>query len=236
MTIAAGAPIMAQMPAYKRSQILARTAEIIQERRESLAQTIAAEVVNAKMRKALVVRCGVFLCFAALLGFGQEYSQTRLAVGAVTRTPGEIVSVPVYFTPAENAQMGQVEADLVFPKSALEFTGVEISLLFKEHGGAIQASLQESPGDAGKSIVRWRVGPESKEKQIALPTGIIAYFTFQIAADAELGSRLTLKNENVVVWDLNDPPEKVSAVQSFEGAITVSSVEAPIAACFFYMH
>jgi len=39
-----------------------------------------------------------------------------------------------------------------------------------------------------------------------------------------------------VVWDLNDPPKKISAVQSFEGVITVSSVEAPVAACFFYMH
>ncbi len=192
--------------------------------------------VHAKMRKAWVVRCGVFLCFTALLGFAQEYSQTRLAVGIVTRTPGELVSVPVYFTPAENAQMGQVEADLTFPKSALEFTGVEIAPLFKEQGGAIQASLQESPGEPGKSVVRWRVGPESKEKPTALSAGIIAYFTFQIAADAELDSRLALKNENVVVWDLNDPPKKISAVQSFEGVITVSSVEAPVAACFFYMH
>ncbi len=86
------------------------------------------------------------------------------------------------------------------------------------------------------SVVCWGVGPESKEKQTAFSAGIIAYFTFQIAADAELDSRLALKNENVVVWDLNDPPKKISAVQSFEGVITVSSVEAPVAACFFYMH
>jgi len=41
------APIMAEMPAYRRGEILARTANLIRERREEIAKTIAAEAGKA---------------------------------------------------------------------------------------------------------------------------------------------------------------------------------------------
>ena len=47
------APLMAEMPAYKRSEILARTASLLQERSEDFAKTIAAEAGKALKFAAL---------------------------------------------------------------------------------------------------------------------------------------------------------------------------------------
>ena len=56
------APLMAEMPAYKRSEILARTASLIKERSEDFAKTIAAEAGKAlKFARAEVERaCNTF--------------------------------------------------------------------------------------------------------------------------------------------------------------------------------
>ena len=51
------APVMAEMPAFRRAEILLRTAALLQERRENLAQTIAAEAGKAlKFARAEVDR------------------------------------------------------------------------------------------------------------------------------------------------------------------------------------
>ncbi|HEY5270614.1 MAG TPA: aldehyde dehydrogenase family protein, partial [Anaerolineales bacterium] len=56
------APLMAEMPAYKRSEILARTVVLLRERSEDIAKTIAAEAGKAlKFARSEVDRaCNTF--------------------------------------------------------------------------------------------------------------------------------------------------------------------------------
>jgi acyl-CoA reductase-like NAD-dependent aldehyde dehydrogenase len=53
------APLMADMPAYKRSEILGRTAALLRERKEDIAQTIAAEAGKALKYARLEVDRGI---------------------------------------------------------------------------------------------------------------------------------------------------------------------------------
>lgn len=188
---------------------------------------------------------GCWLAIAWLVaGFGtttasapqpQDAEHTLLELGTDAAAPGGEAIVTLSLRIPDGVTVGKVVSDVSFPTSVLEFDRARRGLSAQ----AAEAEVTAVAGDPKDGTTTVRVTVSVKDGRQLFP-GSIADLTFKVRDDvskdkvAKEAMKVTLK-QVASAWSEGNPPTQIASVISRDGEIEVS-MDAPVAACFFYMH
>ena len=161
--------------------------------------------------------------------------RSQIKVGKQSADAGEVVSVPIHFTPLPDAAITSLSIDITY-NHALEF--LEVSGDKK-----VVTAAEVVPAEAGLQTVRARFRVEAFQGR--LTEGRLGFLVFRIRKDAASG-RIPLR------VSVAAPESKATArapeLESLDGLVEVlpprledlqsgmENLDPYIPACFFYMH
>ena len=106
---------------------------------------------------------------------------TRLTLGSTSGTPGDAVVVPIYYTPAEGAQVGRLKISVNFVSANLKFDKLERGIAAEMGNVEVKSDLQVSKNDKGvetSTLLIEAAAPASPKGPI--PAGLLAYVSMKI--------------------------------------------------------
>jgi len=157
----------------------------------------------------------------------------HLALGSPPpAAPGRQVFVPLVLGGSEEFQVGTLVSEILFPNALLSFEGVTIGESADRVGAQPQASVQADEENPEQS--RLEVTIVSSEGK-PIPDGLLAYLTFQVSEQAEVGDAMILEH-TASASTLEDPLHSLDPVTARSATIEVNIFDTPFFACFFYMH
>lgn len=186
-------------------------------------------------------RLAVVVLFACAFGAStagapqQESERTTIEVGTDAAAPGGEAIVTLSLRIPDGVTVGKVVSDISFPADVLTFDRSRRGLSAQ----AAEADVAAVAGEPKDGTATVRVTVSVKEGKQLFPGGI-AELTFRVRDDvskekvAKEAMKVTLRNVSAA-WSDASPPAQLASVLSRDGEIEVT-MDAPVAACFFYMH
>jgi hypothetical protein len=160
----------------------------------------------------------------------QEPSPSRLVLAKGTAPVGGKVVLPAYLTPGEGKEIGSVSLKLSFPAGSLKFGNVELVGIAEQAGATV--TTKETSGN-GQYVLEITIAtPERAGVRSPLPSGSVAYVTFEVPPEAAVGALLALKVEATAAATKSDAG--AIELEAPDSEVTVS--DAAVIACLFYMH
>lgn len=157
----------------------------------------------------------------------------HLALGSPPpAAPGRQVFVPLVLGVTEEFQVGTLVSEIIFPNALLSFEGVTIGESADRVGAQPQVSVQADEENPEQS--RLEVTIVSSEGK-PIPDGLLAYLTFQVSEQAEVGDAMNL-DHTARASSLQDPLHTWVLITARSATIEVNIFDTPFFACFFYMH
>ncbi|OFV98069.1 MAG: hypothetical protein A3H28_10695 [Acidobacteria bacterium RIFCSPLOWO2_02_FULL_61_28] len=162
---------------------------------------------------------------------------TRVTLGGTSGTPGTSVVVPIYFTPAENLQVGRIKLEVHYVSVNMKFSKLDTGIAAELGGVDVHAEVQEGKNERGVetqtvTVTASFLSPAPPQKGI--PAGLLAYMTLRLtdtARTASIGLRPTAEASDL---GGNKP---VQNLRAFETKVDVLAPGTqPLLACFFFTH
>jgi hypothetical protein len=166
-------------------------------------------------------------------GAPEDNNDARVVVsyGSTTAYVDATAELPFYLTAPY--EVGAVESELRLPKATIAFDKVRKSdILGGSSSATLETSVTDDPKDAAFSVLRVSV-KDSPNK--ALPTGLLAFITLKVSADAKPGD---VKLEHHASARVPTPGAKniVGVVaESPQISIYPKGIN-PTLTCFFFSH
>ncbi len=160
---------------------------------------------------------------------------TRVTLGSTSGTPGDPVVVPIYFTPAEGAQVGHLKISVTFISANLKYDKMERGIAAEMGDVAVTSDLKVSQNDKGvetSTLTLEATAPASPKKPI--PAGLLAYVAMKInesGRPANITLRTTAEGSDLAS---NQPLKNVRAIDA-EVEVLAPGTQ-PAVACFFFSH
>lgn len=185
-------------------------------------------------RSRLVALGAAFLWLVAG-GSAQEQPSAKVALGYAAGSPGRAVTVPVGLEGTTN--VGRVVSRITFPAGDAEFVRLEAAGLLQEEVDA-KARVLDPDKSSVEAATVIELQLSARKTGASLPNGIVAYLILRIDGKAvvEKTPEIVLAQE-ASLWPpaaADTAPPIAAAVES--GKILLEEPDAPIIACFFYMH
>ena len=205
--------------------------------------------MNAFCNKVLigVVLAAVWLCQSAVAQGvrnrtqGQEQidpkTTTRVTLGGTSGTPGTSVVVPIYFTPAENLQVGRLKLEVSYVSNNLKFFKLDTGIAAELGNVDVHADVKEGKTDRGLdtqtlTITASFLSPDPPKKGI--PSGLLAYVTLKISETGRPASITMRPTVEAGELGTNKP---VQNLRAFEAKVDVLAPGTqPLISCFFFTH
>ena len=162
---------------------------------------------------------------------------TRVTLGGASGTPGTSVVVPIYFTPAQNVEVGRLRLEVTYVSVNLKFSKLDKGIAAELGGVDVQAEMKTGKTDRGLdtqtlTITASFLSPQPPAKGI--PPGLLAYLTLAIGQDgrpASIGLRPTAEAAELGA----DRP--VQNLRAFGTQVDVLAPGTqPLISCFFFTH
>jgi hypothetical protein len=159
-------------------------------------------------------------------------AQNTVTLGESGAPPDSPVTIPVSVATVPGAKLGAVTIRLTFPKDQLTFDKAEPSGLAVAVDAKLRSDVKAASADS--SVLETRVSTiDPGGKRDPIPTGPVAYLSFRIGKAVKSGTTIPLTL--VAEMETTDtPPKPIAPVKAETGPLTVA--DAPVPACFFYMH
>lgn len=157
----------------------------------------------------------------------------HLALGSPPPSaPGRQVFVPLVLGVSEEFQVGTLVSEVLFPNALLSFEGVTIG----ESADLVEAEPRASveTDDENPEQSRLTVTIASSQGK-AIPGGLLAYLTFQVSDQAEVGDAMILEH-TARASSLQEPLHFLDPLTARRATIEVNIFDTPFFACLFYMH
>ena len=193
------------------------------------------------------VLAAVWLCQSAVAqgvpnrAQGQERidpkTTTRVTLGGTSGTPGTSVVVPIYFTPAENLQVGRLTLVVSYVSNNLKFAKLDTGIAAELGNVDVHAEVKEGRTDRGLetqtlTITASFLSPEPSQKGI--PSGLLAYVTLKVSETGRPAS-ITL-HPTAEAGELGTS-KPVQNLRAFEAKVDVLAPGTqPLISCFFFTH
>lgn len=160
-------------------------------------------------------------------GRGQTEPAVKLQLGNDIATPGEKVFLPVTLITTDDAQVAKVSLEISFPSDVLSFVEAVQGLASESAEAEVKVDLSRDGSQPREGILRVDVRSSK-----AISQGVLVTLLFQLSKEAESDKVISLKSLKQAAQSVEGQPLEA---RGSDGSITVVS-EAPIMACFFYMH
>jgi len=162
---------------------------------------------------------------------------TRVTLGGTSGTPGTQVVVPVYFSPAQNVEVGRLRLEVTYVSVNLKFSKLDTGIAAELGGVDVQAEVRAGKTDRGLDtqtviITASFLSPEPPAKGI--PSGLLAYMTLNIGTDgrpASIGLRPTAEAAELRT---NRPLQNLRAFPAQVDVLAPGTQ--PLISCFFFTH
>ena len=162
---------------------------------------------------------------------------TRVTLGSSSGTPGTSLVVPIYFTPAQELQVGRLKLEVNFVSTNLKFTKLDAGIAAELGNVDLSTDLQMGENENGVETTTLTVtasflSEEPPEKGI--PAGLLGYITMRIEEEGRPAS-ITLRT--AAEGSLLGSNEPLEDLRSFDAKVDVLAPGTqPIVACFFFTH
>ena len=161
----------------------------------------------------------------------------RVSLGMASGNAGEVIVVPLYFTPTESVEVGRLELVITYVSVNLKFSKLDLATAAGAAGVDLHSGLKDIKNKDGTDSQVLNIVTSvssSKPSQKGIPRGVLAYVTLQISTDARSAS-ITLRGSGEVgELGSNQPLKKL---KSFETKVDVfGSGAQPLITCFFFTH
>src|SRR3989304_1487026 len=115
----------------------------------------------------------------------------RVTLGGTSGTPGTSVVVPIYFTPAENLQVGRIKLEVHYVSVNMKFSKLDTGIAAELGGGDVHAEVKEGKNERGVetqtvTVTASFLSPAPPQKGI--PAGLLAYMTLKLTDTARTAS------------------------------------------------
>lgn len=166
-----------------------------------------------------------------------EKEMVRIRVMSSQAVEGTTFSVPVYLSFPSGTKLHSVAYEMAYPKDVLELTKVDEGFLLSPVKATVDTKTAADPADEKQVVSTVTVtAGEDNGKKLALPSGLIMYFHFNVPEKATRGALV--------------PKDKIARAETIEGTVLGKddvSVESPtltivgpglvpVTICFFYIH
>ncbi len=157
----------------------------------------------------------------------------HLALGSPPPSaPGRQVFVPLVLGASEEFQVGTLVSEILFPNALLSFEGVTIGesadLVEAEPTASVQAD-DENPEQSRLTVTI------ASSQGKAIPSGLLAYLTFQVSDQAKVGDAMILEH-TASASSLENPLHFLDPITARRATIEVNIFDTPFFSCLFYMH
>lgn len=146
----------------------------------------------------------------------QKEAQISIEMGS--GSPGEVVSLPVYFIPPRSGKIGRIRMEIKYPPEQLRFV--------KFDPGS-EVDTKTHAGESGEVVRVEMVAVRS------IAEGLQGYMIFRVAQDAQPG-KVPVSILRAVSYD--DTDSEVSTKASGSAVEVVAKGVTPYIGCFFFTH
>ncbi len=162
---------------------------------------------------------------------------TRVALKNMDATPGQAIIVPLYFTPAEGTEVGQLKITINFVSVNMKFQKLERGIAAEVSDVSLESDVKQSKNDKGVESTTLTIRtanamPEPPKEGIH--EGLLAYMTLKLSDTArpaviKLNTTAEAKElkSNKPVKNLRTEPAQVEVF---------APGTQPIVSCFFFSH
>ncbi len=177
--------------------------------------------------------------------FGQETSSPKAKLGFSAGAAGNTVRIPLTLEGAQSTHIAKVVSRVAFPHQ-LSFIRLEpgtsrgkgevVELEWTVHDSELQEGKDPSSPEKGEVV---EIQITSSDGAGPLPDGVLAYLAFRIGSDAvveETPEFVLTHDVTIFAFGATETDLPKAAAYSEQTTIFLESADAPLFACFFYMH
>jgi hypothetical protein len=162
---------------------------------------------------------------------------TRVTLGSSSGTPGTLIVIPIYFTPAEGVNVGQLKLEVNFVSANLKFDKLERGIAAEMGNVDVKSSLKTAKNDKDLEVstVTVEAGfPSSETPKKGIPSGLLGYLTMRIA-DTGRPANITLRaSAEGTELGSNKPVQNLRAIDAQVEVLAPGTM--PLITCFFFTH
>ena len=167
----------------------------------------------------------------------QPQTTTRVALQDMNATPGMSFSIPTYFPPADDVQVGGLKLELGFVSENLKFVKLDRGIVPDLLELDVNTDLKTEKNEKGieTSTVTISVSfPSSKTPDKGIINGVLGYLVFRVSEEG--------RPANIKVRTSGEATELKTGqpIPNFEVADATVEVFAPgdlpVVSCFFFTH
>ena len=162
---------------------------------------------------------------------------TSVTLGSTLGTRGELVVVPIYFTPAQGVEVGRLKLDVNFVSASLKFSRLERGIAAESGNVDLSSDLKLGKNEKGVetstvTITASFLSPNPPEKGI--PAGLLGFLIMRVDEEGRPASITLHASAEATELGKNQPLQNLRAFDA-KVDIIVSGAQ-PYGACFFFTH
>ena len=162
---------------------------------------------------------------------------TRITLGSSSGTPGTLLVVPIYFTPAEGVQVGRLSLDVNFVSANLKFSKLDRGIAAELGNVDVSTDLQVGENEDGVETTTLSITasiPSEEPSEKGIPAGLLGYLTMRIEEDGRAASITLRTSAEGSTLGSNEPLENLISLDA-KVEVLAPGTE-PMVACFFFTH
>ncbi len=198
--------------------------------------------------RRFVVIAGLILagCFPA--AFAQQPSAApqktsdskitpKLTLGDSDGNPGGNIVVPIYFSPVDGMEVGQLKFDIKFVSKNLKYSKVSRGIAAESGNVEIHPELKEEKNDKGLELSTLTIVASiatPKPGQKGIPGGLLGYITFKVNESAGPANITLHATAEAAELGTKKPIPNLQTVDAQVDVLANGSE--PLVSCFFFSH
>ena len=162
---------------------------------------------------------------------------TRITLASTSGTPGKSVVIPIYFTHAEEMQVGRLTLEVNFVSRNLKFSHLESGPAADLGGVDLHSEVKESKDEQELEITALTIVASFltiPPPQKGIPAGLLAYLNFRLNENARPANISVRASGEAAELATNKP---IQNLRIFDAQVDVLAPGSePMLACFFFTH
>ena len=160
-----------------------------------------------------------------------------ITLGSISATTGDMVVVPVYFTPVPGVEVGRLKLEITYVSVNLKFAKLEAGTAAQEGGVKLNSVVKQAKNKDGVDTQTLQIttsfsdsGPPPK----GIPQGLLAYLIMELS-EAGRSARITLRSSmEATELGTDKPLEKLTVADATVDVIGSGAQQ--MMTCFFFTH
>lgn len=162
---------------------------------------------------------------------------TRVTIGEVSGVPGETLTMPVYFTPAQGTQVGLLKLEVNFVSANLKFVRLDRGIVAELGNLDLSTDVKTSKNEKDVETTSLKMAaslPHAESAKEGISRGLLAFLILRITEEGRPASITLRMSGEATELKTNKP------IQNFEALNAKVEVFAPgdrpTVSCFFFSH